>query len=47
MGGGYNAIFAAAGETRTLAEIPPDEALRLGYREPLFHAFLSWLICSR
>jgi XTP/dITP diphosphohydrolase len=47
MGGGYNAIFTATGETRTLAEIPPDEALRLGYREPLFHAFLSWLVRSR
>ncbi len=47
MGGGYNAIFTATGETRTLAEIPPDEALRLAYREPLFHAFLSWLVRSR
>ncbi len=46
-GGGYNAIFTATGETRTLAEIPPDEALRLGYREPPFHAFLSWLVCGR
>lgn len=47
LGGGYNAIFIPAGATRTLAQIPPAEALELGYREPLFYATLLHLIRSR
>jgi XTP/dITP diphosphohydrolase len=42
-GGGYNAIFVPDGETRTLAEIPPIEALDRGYREPNFVALLRAL----
>jgi XTP/dITP diphosphohydrolase len=42
-GGGYNAVFIPAGETRTLAEIPPPEAMRWGYREPNFAALLAAL----
>jgi XTP/dITP diphosphohydrolase len=42
-GGGYNAVFVPDGETRTLAEIPPVEALDLGYREPNFAALLQGL----
>jgi XTP/dITP diphosphohydrolase len=43
FGGGYNAIFVPDGETRTLAEIPPIEALDWGYREPNFVALLRAL----
>jgi XTP/dITP diphosphohydrolase len=43
LGGGYNAIFCPDGETRTLAEIPPAEALDRGYREPNFIALLREL----
>jgi len=43
LGGGYNAIFVPAGETRTLAQIPPAEGLYWGYREPLFYAALRWV----
>ena len=43
FGGGYNAVFAPDGETRTLAEIPPLEALDRGYREPNFSALLREL----
>lgn len=42
LGGGYNAIFVPDGESRTLAEIPPEEGLVLGYREPLFLAVVEW-----
>jgi len=42
-GGGYNAIFVPNGEARTLAEIPPVEALDWGYREPNFVALLRAL----
>ncbi|MBN1317707.1 MAG: hypothetical protein JXA42_19645 [Anaerolineales bacterium] len=44
LGGGYNAIFVPEGETRTLAEIPEDEGLKRGYREPLFLAMIQWII---
>jgi inosine/xanthosine triphosphate pyrophosphatase family protein len=44
LGGGYNAIFVPEGQTRTLAEIPPDEAMSLGYREPNFRALLRFLV---
>ena len=40
-GGGYNAIFIPCGERRTLAKIPPIEALSWGYREPNFVRFLK------
>ena len=40
-GGGYNAVFVPVGETRTLAQIPPREALDWGYREPNFVALLQ------
>lgn len=43
LGGGYNAVFVPAGETRTLAQIPPDEGLHWGYRESLFYAALVWI----
>ena len=43
FGGGYNAVFVPDGETRTLAEIPPLEALGRGYREPNFSALLREL----
>jgi XTP/dITP diphosphohydrolase len=43
LGGGYNAIFVPESQTRTLAEIPPDEAMSLGYREPNFRALLRFL----
>jgi len=43
LGGGYNAIFIPLGEARTLAEIPPQEAISSGYREPNFCALLAFL----
>jgi hypothetical protein len=43
MGGGYNAIFIPLGETRTLSEIPPEEAIDVGYREPNFCALVTFL----
>ena len=43
LGGGYNAVFIPCGETRTLAQIPPLEALDRGYREPNFVALLQEL----
>jgi XTP/dITP diphosphohydrolase len=43
LGGGYNAIFVPAGESRTLAEIPLAEGLTWGYRERLFYACLVYL----
>lgn len=43
LGGGYNAIFVPRGNTRTLAEIAPDEAMHWGYREPNFAALLTFL----
>ena len=47
-GGGYNAVFIPCGQTRTLAEIPPEEGLRLAYREPNFRAALAFLMeCSQ
>jgi XTP/dITP diphosphohydrolase len=46
LGGGYNAIFVPDGETRTLAEIPPHEALCRGYREPNYTALLRALGCA-
>lgn len=36
LDGGYNAIFIPDGQTRTLAEIPPEEALPWSYRERTF-----------
>lgn len=42
-GGGYNAIFIPDGENRTLAEIPADEALDLGYRELNFRALIDFV----
>ena len=47
LGGGYNAIFIPADETRTLAEIPPADGLELGYREPLFYRVLSHFLSGR
>jgi XTP/dITP diphosphohydrolase len=44
LGGGFNAVFVPDGETRTLAEIPPDEGFVLGYREPLFLAVVRWVV---
>ena len=43
LGGGYNAIFIPRGDTRTLAEIPPKEAMLIGYREPNFCALIKFL----
>jgi XTP/dITP diphosphohydrolase len=43
FGGGYNAVFVPTGEERTLAQIPPHEALGWGYREPNFIALLRAL----
>jgi XTP/dITP diphosphohydrolase len=43
LGGGYNAVFVPDGASRTLAEIPPVEAVRWGYREPNFVALLRAL----
>lgn len=43
LGGGYNAIFIPRGDTRTLSEIPPREALLVGYREPNFCALIKFL----
>ncbi|MBN1640122.1 MAG: hypothetical protein JXA09_02710 [Anaerolineae bacterium] len=43
LGGGYNAIFVPDGETRTLGEIPPPQAMRWGYREPNYAALLRAL----
>jgi XTP/dITP diphosphohydrolase len=42
-GGGFNALFVPAGETRTLAEIPPEEALGWSYRERNFQELLEQL----
>jgi inosine/xanthosine triphosphate pyrophosphatase family protein len=47
LGGGYNAIFVPAHETRTLAQTPPEEGLSAGYREPLFYAALVYLVAIR
>ena len=47
LGGGYNAIFIPADETRTLAEIPPAEGLEFGYREPLFYRALNHFLSGR
>ena len=47
LGGGFNAVFCLQGERRTLAEIPPQEGLHKGYREPLFYALLGWLLKQR
>jgi XTP/dITP diphosphohydrolase len=47
LGGGYNAIFVPAGETRTLAQIPAEEGLAAGYREPLFYAALVHMLAIR
>ncbi len=44
MGGGYNAIFLLEGTDRTLAEIPPAEAVSLGYREPNFCALIHFVL---
>ncbi|GAB4473720.1 MAG: XTP/dITP diphosphatase [Anaerolineae bacterium] len=44
MGGGYNAIFVPDGLDRTLAEIPPAEAISLGYREPVFSALIRFVL---
>jgi hypothetical protein len=43
LGGGYNAILIPWGETRALSEIPPDEAIEIGYREPNFCALIAFL----
>jgi inosine/xanthosine triphosphate pyrophosphatase family protein len=43
LGGGFNAIFIPAHERRTLAQIPADEALIRGYREPNFSAALHFI----
>ncbi len=43
LGGGYNAILIPTHERRTLAQIPPHEALIRGYREPNFSAALAFL----
>lgn len=43
FGGGYNAIFIPEGQTRTLAEISPAEAMTLGYREQTLSAILKHL----
>lgn len=42
QGGGYNAIFIPSGDSRTLAEISPEELLEKGYRELSFRDFLLW-----
>ena len=42
-GGGYNAVFVPDGESRTLAEVPPLEALHWSYRERNFEQALLWL----
>jgi XTP/dITP diphosphohydrolase len=46
-GGGYNSVFVPQGEVRTLAEIPPGEALHVGYREPNFAALIGALGCDQ
>ena len=43
LGGGYNAIFIPIYEKRTLAQIPPRDALLIGYREPNFSAALAFV----
>lgn len=43
LGGGFNAIFIPWGESRTMAEIPPEEAVSVGYREPNFCALIAFL----
>lgn len=43
LGGGFNAIFIPRGDTRTFSEIPPREALLVGYREPNFCALIKFL----
>jgi XTP/dITP diphosphohydrolase len=44
LGGGYNAIFIPHGIAYTLAEVPPEDALHLGYREPNFCAAITFLL---
>lgn len=44
LGGGYNAIFIPHGIAYTLAEVPPEDALYLGYREPNFCAAIAFLL---
>ncbi len=41
--GGFNAIFIPKNETRTLAQIPPEEAIPWSYRERTFTDVLSVL----
>ena len=36
LNGGYNAIFIPDGQTRTLADIPPEESFSWSYRERTF-----------
>lgn len=43
FGGGYNAIFIPDGAEKTLAEISPEEAMDIGYREHTFSAILEQL----
>lgn len=43
FGGGYSSIFIPEGETRTLGEIAPQEALQIGYRENTLSTILRRL----
>lgn len=43
FGGGYNAIFIPEGFNKTLAEISPEDAMQIGYREHTFSAILKHL----
>jgi XTP/dITP diphosphohydrolase len=43
LGGGYNAIFIPDGSSQTLAQIPPEDAIQLGYREPNFCAVVAFI----
>ena len=43
FGGGYSSIFIPDGETRTLGEISPEEALKWGYREQTLSAIFKHL----
>ncbi|MFB6225519.1 MAG: non-canonical purine NTP pyrophosphatase, partial [Candidatus Paceibacteria bacterium] len=43
FGGGFNAIFIPEGASRTLAQIPPEEAIPWSYREYTFSTMLHKL----
>ena len=46
LGGGYNAIFIPDGSRRTFAEIPAQDAMQIGYREPNFISLVRFIVAQ-